>query len=289
MTTPEPKTPRTETTASDMVAMLRRHYLPEGKQPAGIFAPEITAPDGTRRADLIWQGVTTATGDLLVGHEVKVSRADVLVELQDLTKTDPWQRFCDRWWLVVSDPALIDGLDLPPSWGVMSPPAGRRTRSMTVLVQAPQLKPVDKAVAYSTIAKWLHWRHYNLDIQRRVQTEEVERLRRANDDLQQRIPRESPHQRKVDGVVEQIVRGMGGVESDGQVGDWQHRVDVADVVAALRDLGNVYQRAQAIEYRVQSTLTELDRITKSINTRDIADLTASVAKIRTRQTLRQAS
>lgn len=270
------------TTASDMIAMLRRHYLPEGKQPAGIFAPEITAPDGTRRADLIWQGVTTATGDLLAGHEVKVSRADVLVELRDLTKTDPWQRFCDRWWLVVSDPALIDGLDLPPSWGVMSPPSGRRTRSMTVLVQAPQLKPVDKAVAYSTITKWLHWRHYNLSNQHRGRTEEVERLRRANDDLQRRVPRESPHQRKVDGVVEQIIRGMGGVESDGQVGDWQHQVDVSDVIAALRDLGTVYARAQSIEYRVQSSLRQLDRITKGIDSRDVADLTASVSKIRDR-------
>lgn len=65
----------TETTARDVLDMLRRHYLPEGKPPGGIFAPEIQSPDGGRRADLIWQGVTAGSGYRLIGHEIKVTRS----------------------------------------------------------------------------------------------------------------------------------------------------------------------------------------------------------------------
>jgi hypothetical protein len=109
--------------ASAMIAMLRRHYIPDETRPSGIFAPEIQAPGSSgRRADLIWLGCTAAAGDELIGHEIKISRADLLNELADLSKSHSWQRYCDRWWLVVPHEALIHGLELPPSWGVMLPP-----------------------------------------------------------------------------------------------------------------------------------------------------------------------
>lgn len=265
--------------ARDVIEMLRRHYLPEGRQPAGIFAPEIQAPEGQRRADLIWQGVTAAGGSELIGHEVKVSRADVLVELEDLTKSDPWQRYCDRWWLVIPDPALIEGLTLPPSWGVLAPPSGRRTRSMTVLVPAPQLKPVDKAAAYATVARWLHWRHYNLAVEHARTTNEVERLRASERDLMNRVPFEAPSKRKLDQVVEEIVRGLGGPGGPGQVGDWRSSVDVADVVAALRGLGSVYSRAQTVQNQVTAALRAWRRLTEGVNPDAVQELEKAVAAL----------
>src|SRR5690348_2999491 len=80
--------PESGLTAKHMVEMLRRHYLPEGRPPAGVFAPEIGSPDGKRRADLIWMPTTIAGGTGLHGHEIKVSRSDLLTELDDPTKAD---------------------------------------------------------------------------------------------------------------------------------------------------------------------------------------------------------
>lgn len=265
-------------TARDMVEMLRRHYLPEGRLPAGIFAPEIQAPGVHRRADLIWQGVTNASQDELIGHEIKVSRADVLVELEDPTKSDAWQRYCDRWWLVVLDPRLVDGLTIPPSWGVMAPPSGRRTRSMTVVVEAPRLKPVDKAPAYATIGKWLHWRMNEVSTQSRRYEQDADRLREINRRLQESEVRESPERALHERVVSEIVTKLGGAHSGDKVGSWESHVHVNDVVAALRDLGTIYAHGRDIGYEVDGTVRELRRILGRIDEKQVAELAGAVKR-----------
>lgn len=145
-------------TAGDVVEMLRRHYLPDGRPAGGIFAGEIESPDGRRRADALWCPWSIAGGSGLVGHEVKVSRSDVLAELADPMKSEPWARYCTYWWLVVASPSLVDGLDVPEAWGVMSPPSGRKRRQMTVLREAPRLKPADTGPGWRRVASWQHFR-----------------------------------------------------------------------------------------------------------------------------------
>lgn len=152
-------------TAADLLAGLRRHYIPDARFPGGVFAPEIAAPDSQRRADLIWLGVTAATGREIVGHEVKVTRQDLAAELADPAKAAAWQQYCDRWWLVVPDPALLHGHTIPDTWGVLTPPRGRRTRPMTVHRPAPRLSPAPQEPALRTITAWLHWRHHRLSRQ----------------------------------------------------------------------------------------------------------------------------
>ena len=72
-----------------------------------------------RTADLIAQDCWEAQGMRLHGHEVKVSRSDWLTELADPTKADAIRRFCDHWWLVVPDPAIVRD-DLPDGWGLLA-------------------------------------------------------------------------------------------------------------------------------------------------------------------------
>lgn len=55
----------------------------------------------------------------LHGHEVKVSRSDWLTELKDPSKAESFARYCDYWWLVVSDKAIVKAGELPPGWGLM--------------------------------------------------------------------------------------------------------------------------------------------------------------------------
>jgi hypothetical protein len=251
----------TATTARDMIEMLRRNYIPEGKPAAGIFAPEIQAPDSARRADLIWQGVTAA-GRELVGHEIKVSRADLLAELADLSKTDPWQRYCDRWWLVVSDPNLITGLELPATWGVLAPPSGRRTRSMTVLAPAPALKPATQEPALRTLATWLHWQHHHALTDAKQARSWSDTLQRRIDELRAHLPasaeRDVKEKRRDQEVVEAVIQGLGGASlQDGYVGDWTTQVSVEDVVTALKDLADTRRVRDQVTQETKASLNLL--------------------------------
>jgi len=254
----------TGATSKDMIEMLRRHYLPEGKPPGGIFAPEIGAPTSDRRADLIWQGVTAASGSELIGHEIKVARSDVLAELADLTKSDAWQRFCDRWYLVIPDTSLIEGLDLPHTWGVLTPPSGRRTRSCTITKPAPKLKPYPQAPAYQTLATWLHWRHHNAVERARSAEGEARRAREAADHLRRQVPSDGRHKSRQQEIVEQIVRELGGVQYGDHIGEWGSEIQPSDVVAALKDLGSIQSLAADAQRRLDNTRDELRRMVRYI-------------------------
>lgn len=254
------------TTARDMIGMCRRHYLPDNDRPAGIFAPEIGAPGNTgRRADLIWQGVTAGAGYELVGHEIKVTRADLLAELADLTKSHPWQRYCDRWWLVVPDPGIVQGLTLPDTWGVYTPPSGRRTRSMTPLVNAPRLNPDEQAPALRTLATWLHWRHHRSASVLKQSEAETQRLRNQMSELRSKVPYESPAVQREHEVINQIIRGLGRVDANGRIGDWTHSVDVDDVIAALRDLAAANARLADVQRATRHGEQQLERMRGGID------------------------
>jgi len=253
----------TKPTADSLINVLRRHYLPEGRPPGGIFAAEIQAPGSSRRADLIWQGVTAGAGYELIGHEVKVSRADLLNELADPTKSDPWMRYCNRWYLVLPHLAIADGLDLPDTWGVMTPPSGRRTRSMTIERKAPALTPHEQSPALRTIATWLHWRHHNAELHMKSAQRERDELRKANDDLQMRARgtdgRQSPLQR----VVSEIVTGV-GIGYGGQLGDdWNISISADDVIAELRETGSIRARAERLQQQIKYDLSSLRTIRDS--------------------------
>lgn len=250
----------TEPTARIILDVLRRHYLPEGRPPGGIFAPEIQAPQGTRRADLIWQGVTSGSGYKLIGHEIKVSRADLLAELADPTKSDPWQRYCDAWYLVLPSPHLLDGLDIPETWGVMTPPSGRRTRSMTITVRAPALKPADQTPALRTLATWLHWRHNKAEIRNNSDQRELTQLRDQVHDLGMRARTADGGKSPVQRVAEKIVAGI-GVGNYDTLGDyWEMKLDVEDVIAELKELGTVRARVDKLRGQLRYSLGDIERV-----------------------------
>lgn len=243
--------------ARHLVEMLRRHYQPKGRPPAGIFAPEIGSPDGTRRADAVWMPTTVAGGNGLHGHEVKVSRADVLVELDDPTKADPWARFCTRWWLVVPSEGLVDGLDVPEAWGVMAPPSGRRTRSMTIVRPAPKLTPRDPAPGVARLAAWLLYRTHAAALQadsRRSNLErDVESLRRQLHTAQ--VAGASPSR-----AAEKVAEILRTVEARlGQEHVWHLNLDTAAVVAALVDHAATAEAADAVRREVRAVMDQVHR------------------------------
>ena len=117
----------------DLMARLRRHYIKPGKGLAGgVFVPEcgLNGGDGPRRrCDALFVGFTSTSGRLLVGHEVKASRADWLHELDQLAKATVWADECHEWWIVAA-PGVVHLDELPPGWGLMEP--GRSRTRMTI-------------------------------------------------------------------------------------------------------------------------------------------------------------
>ena len=72
----------------------------------------------------------------LHGHEVKVTRADWVTEMDDPTKAEAWKKYCDRWWLVAPADVVRPG-ELPDGWGLLVPTA----KGLRAAVVAPLLDP----------------------------------------------------------------------------------------------------------------------------------------------------
>jgi hypothetical protein len=69
------------------------------------------------------------------GFEIKSSRSDWLTELRDATKAEAFKRYCDRWWLAVSDRRIVHDGELPNGWGLLAVHGGQ----LRCIVKAPKL------------------------------------------------------------------------------------------------------------------------------------------------------
>ncbi|QAY70038.1 hypothetical protein [Xylanimonas protaetiae] len=277
------KAPDRKLDAHAVQEMLRRHYLPDNRPASGAFVTEIQAPEGSRRADALWVPLTIAGGYEIVGHEIKVSRSDVLAELADPTKAEPWAKHCTRWWLTVSDPALVAGLDIPEAWGIMAPPSGRRTRTMTVIRQAPRLHPADTGPAFRRILAATHYRTQDrigeLERERDYQKHLVEsaeaRAQKAADRAAEAgAAWSSPHTDRIRAIVRAVEKA-----SDDWAGGWfsigdgvHHDLSDSMIVDGIVD----YARTRSLARHMQDDLRRLAARSKE-TIESIAQTAAKVA------------
>lgn len=130
---------------TELLEALRGHYIPEavtkGARDGGVFAHEVSmngaggGPVG-RRADALYCGFTSASGRVLIGHELKVSRADWRTELSKVGKADPWADACHAWYIVAPSTEIVPPEELPEGWGLLLPPRSSRGRRMQIAVKA---------------------------------------------------------------------------------------------------------------------------------------------------------
>ncbi|MFD7161311.1 hypothetical protein ACFV9C_42465 [Kribbella sp. NPDC059898] len=120
-----------------LLERLQRHYIKPGEAlPGGVFVPECGWNDGGRtrsRADALYIGFTSNSGRMLIGHELKVSRADWRHELDQAGKADPWHDECHAWYVVAPSTAVVPVEELPDGWGLLIPNPRSKTRMDTVV------------------------------------------------------------------------------------------------------------------------------------------------------------
>lgn len=107
----------TRTTARDVLnAVFARHDGPEW-----VRFSEVADDTGSRikrRADAVCMNIWPSKGYAIHGFEIKVSRADFIKEMQDITKATAVSRFCDFWWLA-TPAGLVSVDEVPVAWGLM--------------------------------------------------------------------------------------------------------------------------------------------------------------------------
>ena len=111
------KKPRT---TQELLEKLADRFPP----PAYAFLSQVA--DGTgmnrcRTADALITSLWPSRGLSIMGCELKVSRSDWLHELKQPEKADSIGAYCNQWYVVVSDAAIVQTGELPQAWGLIAP------------------------------------------------------------------------------------------------------------------------------------------------------------------------
>ena len=239
------------TTTSALLAALEAHYTPPNDRAGGLFVPEVSINGGWgagRRCDAVHVGFTSASGHIMRGHELKVSRSDWLHELNDITKSDTWASACHEWWLVVSDPAIVKDGELPPGWGLLAPKArGRRMRIITEAARKPQEFDPPWWAARSIMSRVDSIAHKaRFDDLAKIRDEERERAQKSAQGAlkAQGVRQATPEEARLLGAIESlgeqglVVRSWardGGAEFS-----VEHLAQALVVARSLDDLGRKY-------------------------------------------------
>ena len=136
--------------ATELYKMLEEKFC----APAWVIFPEVANATGGgiyRYADAVAMAVWPSRGLEIHGFEIKDSRSDWVSELKNPKKSESVQKYCDKWWVVVSNEQIIKEGELPPTWGLLA----ANGKKLKQIVQAPQLSPtpLDKSFVASILRR----------------------------------------------------------------------------------------------------------------------------------------
>lgn len=228
---------------------LINHYRKPGQDRSGeILITEAQAPGSNRRADLVRVGMWASRGTGIDVHEIKISRADWLRELDNPAKAEAWWPYCNRFW-VAALPGVADPAELPDGWGLMEfPSSGRRFKvrvqaapkeaKLTVPLMVELLRRADNA----RLAEMDGMRQqHGIDLHK---AEQAARNKRAGSEL----PYETRRRLELLGRLENVL-GMPltaySLDPDRQVADMEP-AELAAVLADARDHISVQRRHQDV-------------------------------------------
>jgi hypothetical protein len=108
--------------------------------PSWALLPQVGNTTGSgvgRWADAVAMSCWPSLGLKFIGFEIKVSRGDWLGEIRNGEKSNAIFKFCDYWYIVVSEESIVQPGELPPTWGLLAAKGGR----LHCITEAPMLQP----------------------------------------------------------------------------------------------------------------------------------------------------
>ena len=160
--------------------------------PEYAFMPQVRNGVGfsravNRTADAIAMGLWPSRGLSLHGFEVKCSKADLKSELNNPSKADAIGKYCNYWWLVVSDVKITDNLIIPTTWGIIE-----CSKKVKVIKQAEELKPIplDKQMVASILKKAMEHCVPESIIVKRIEVEKKNYFKEQKNELYRTLNRE---------------------------------------------------------------------------------------------------
>jgi hypothetical protein len=252
------KKPTKKWTADEVKALLHDYYSAsdwwrqEWLAVAEMELPAVNELGGNRRIDFLavnlWWGTR---GFQVVGHEIKVSRADWLNELSLFGKADETARYCTAWCIVCPRGIVQEG-ELPEGWGLMEVVGkGKVRRNVT---PEPREAIFDREFAWRLMHKATKTHVQALrDLeskQRESQTEDVEeRVREVAKAEEQRAE-------KAEAKLQEI-RTVTGLD----LGRWGE-IQESDVKAA-REMSRLLRMSGGVRKRILDQLEDLrDEVAK---------------------------
>ncbi len=141
----------------------------------------------------------------------------------------------------------------------MAPPSGRRTRTMTVLREAPKLNPVEQAPALRRIAAWQMYgtadRLASLEHQVKRLQADVDRERAASDRATLGAQwRDSPSAKRLQGILAQLDKAQKAAHIWSDLPDDQ-------IVAALLDVAATRQATEDARFTLRQLLSHVQELT----------------------------
>jgi hypothetical protein len=255
-----------EMTAKELDEKLRQHFISDKDQldlagAGAVYLTEVTAPGNSgRRADAVHIGLWSSRGaGTIEVCELKVSRADWLVELKKPQKAEAWWPYCHHFWLVVPHEGIVKDGELPKGWGLMMPsPRGRRFK---VLVKPEERSEEDFHLTIPLLITLL----------KNTETTRTNALRRQSDELRRQFydrEREIQRQRGVFGekdrrrleLLERLEKAL-GVEL-AEYG-WERKLEPEGAARALQALARGEAAMDAAKDRAESAVRELDRAARA--------------------------
>lgn len=216
----------------------------------------------TNYADALAMSIWASKGIALHGFEFKRSRSDLLKELRDEKKAEAIQKYCNHWWLVVSDVKFCEGVEVPATWGILAP----RNNVLYQVRAAPKLDAEPWSPAFiaslmrrfheSTVKKDLDAQRAAIESRAQELVKSKERTVNASDLAAAK--REMERYKNLYEALTERIRKF--EEASGiPVNNWQAN-NIKDIVAALQNPTN--------KQRMKSQLSEVrdaaDRISKSM-------------------------
>jgi hypothetical protein len=169
--------------AFNVEAALRHRFRP----PEYAILFEVRSGTGyshqIRTADAVAMNLYPSRGCEIIGIEIKSFRSDWLRELKNPKKSDPVQRYCDRWYVAVPNESVVKLEELPKTWGLLVP----KGLKLTVRVEAPLLKAteIDRSFLASLLRNTTERSPEKSMLEHAVQIER-ERIRAEYEDRYQR-------------------------------------------------------------------------------------------------------